>query len=74
MEPVTSENNLRDKLRTVCEAISEKGYDPVRQITEYIISEDPTYIPDYKNARGIIRHISREELVRAMLESFLGEI
>ena len=57
-------------LDTVYEAIQTKGYDPVRQIAGYILSEDPTYIPDYKGARGMIRHLNRDELLRVFIEYY----
>lgn len=57
-------------LRTVYEAIQTKGYDPVRQIAGYILSEDPTYIPDYKGARGMIRHLNRDDLLKIFIEFY----
>ena len=57
-------------LDTVYEAIKTKGYDPVRQIAGYIMTEDPTYIPDYKEARGMIRHLSRDELLKILIEHY----
>ena len=35
----------------VYEALCEKGYDPTKQIAGYILSEDPVYITDWKNAQ-----------------------
>lgn len=57
-------------LDNVYEAIKTKGYDPVRQIAGYIMTEDPTYIPDYNGARGQIRHLSRDELLRILIEHY----
>ena len=57
-------------LRIVYDAIKVKGYDPARQIAGYIISEDPTYIPDYNNARGLIRHLNRDELLKLLIEFY----
>ena len=57
-------------LDTVYEAIQTKGYDPVRQIAGYIMTEDPTYIPDHKGARGMIRHLSRDELLKILIEHY----
>ena len=65
-----SKNNAELILDTVYEAIQTKGYDPVRQIAGYILSEDPTYIPDYKGARGMIRHLSGDELLRVFIEFY----
>ncbi len=65
-----NKNNAELILDTVYEAIQTKGYDPVRQIAGYILSEDPTYIPDYKGARGMIRHLSGGELLRVFIEYY----
>ena len=58
-------------LETVFEVMKEKGYNPVNQIVGYIISEDPTYITNYKNARTIISKLDRDELLRALVEDFI---
>ena len=59
-------------LRTVYDALSEKGYNPINQLVGYVLTEDPTYIKNYKNARGIIRRIDRDELMAALLTEYLG--
>ena len=61
----------KDILEIVYEALSEKGYNPVNQIVGYILSEDPTYITTYNNARSLIRHIDRDELLQALVKSYL---
>ena len=62
----------KELLRKVYEALSEKGYNAIGQITEYILTEEPTYITNYKNARGLIRRIDRDDLMAAMLKEYLG--
>ncbi len=62
---------LKDNLTTIYEALKEKGYNPVNQIVGYILSEDPTYITTYNNARSLIRHIDRDELLQAMVKAYL---
>ena len=59
-------------LRTVYDALSEKGYNPINQIVGYILSEDPTYITTYNNARSLVRHIDRDELLQVLVKSYLG--
>ena len=59
-------------LRTVYDALSEKGYNPINQLGGYVLTEDPTYITNYKNARGLIRRIDRDELMAALLTEYLG--
>ena len=59
-------------LRNVYEALSEREYNPIDQIVEYILTEEPTYITNYKNARSMVRRIDRYELLSAMLKEYLG--
>ena len=58
-------------LQEVYSALLEKGYNPINQIVGYILSEDPTYITNHRNARGLIRKIDRDELLGSMLREYL---
>ena len=66
------DNESRRILMAVYSALSEKGYNPINQIVGYILSEDPTYITNYKNARALIRRIDRDELLNTMVKYYLG--
>ena len=65
------ELEMRAVLSEVYEALREKGYNPLHQIVGYILSEDPTYITNYKNARSLIRRIDRDELLRCLVRAYL---
>ena len=65
------DNEMKEILSTVYQALSEKGYNPINQLVGYILSEDPTYITTYNNARSLIRRIDRDELLQA-LRNYLG--
>lgn len=67
------EIELKKNLTIIYDALVQKGYNPINQIVGYILSEDPTYITTYNNARSIIRHIDRDELLRVLVKSYLGE-
>lgn len=58
----------------ICEAIREGGYNPVSQIVGYIISEDPTHITNYKNARTLIGKIDRDELLEQVVQHYIGAL
>ena len=60
-------------LTSVYTALEEKGYNPINQIVGYILSEDPTYITTYQGARAQIRKIDRDDLLQALLKSYLAE-
>jgi len=65
------ENEMKRILTAVYDALNEKGYNPVNQIVGYILSEDPTYITNHCNARSLIRKIDRDELLQALVKSYL---
>ncbi len=61
----------KDILETVYQALREKGYNPVNQIVGYIMSGDPTYITSYMGARSLVMKMERDELVEAMLRTYI---
>ena len=67
-----TEQQIRMILVSVYDSLKEKGYNPINQIVGYILSEDPTYITNYKNARSLIRRIDRDELLNALVKTYLG--
>ena len=66
-----TDNMVREVIKTVYEALEEKGYNPVSQIIGYIMSGDPTYITSHKNARYLITRVDRDELLEEILESYI---
>ena len=66
------EDFVRKTLFSVYEALIEKGYNPLNQLVGYILTEDPTYITNYNNARTLIVKIERDELLRHLLKSYLN--
>lgn len=59
-------------LSAIYEALSEKGYDPVDQIVNYLLSEDPTYITNHKNARRLVYRLDRYEVMLDLVRSYFG--
>ena len=66
------DEQIHQILLSVYEAPKEKGYDPITQIVGYILSEDPTYITNYKSARTLICKIDRDELLQVLVRHYLG--
>lgn len=65
------DNEAKEILVSVYQALKEKGYNPINQMVGYILSGDPTYITNYKNARSIIRRLERDELLEEVLKFYL---
>ena len=52
---VDKRTETKEIITAVYNALLVKGYNPINQIVGYIITEDPTYITNYQNARTLIR-------------------
>ena len=61
------EKEIKQTLTVIYDALRQKGYNPINQI----LSEDPTYITTYNNARSLIRRIDRDELLQILVKSYL---
>ena len=60
------QNENREVLCRVYEALREKGYHPLSQIVGYLLTEAPTYITNHNGARQLIR-------LRDMVEDYLEQ-
>ena len=67
-----TEQEIRNILTLVYDALKEKGYNPINQIVGYILSEDPTYITTHNNARNLIRKIDRDTLFQSLVKYYLS--
>ena len=65
------DQEIKDILTAVYDALKQKGYDPINQIVGYILSEDPTYITNFNNARAMIRRLDRDELLQELVKQYL---
>lgn len=63
---------MKQILTAVYDALREKGYNPINQIVGYILSEDPTYITNFNNARTLIRQLDRDELLQELVRYYLN--
>lgn len=68
------EKEIKGILSIVYEALKEKGYDPVSQLVGYVLTEDPTYITNYNNARPLISRVDREELLRILVKQYIKDL
>ena len=63
---------VSEVLEIVHEALAEKGYNPINQITGYILSGDSSYITSHKNARSIIKKFERDEILEEVITYYLN--
>ena len=70
--PCDDKDNMRRVLRNVFDALNEKGYNPINQIVGYLLTEDPTYITNYNNARSMICKLDRDDLLQELVRCYLA--
>lgn len=70
---VDSGLQIKEILTTVYNALLIKGYNPINQLVGYIVTEDPTYITNYNNARTLICKLDRDELLQELVISYLNK-
>ena len=70
-EVISNRAEMREILSSVYESLRVKGYNPINQLVGYILSEDPTYITNYNNARSLICRLDRDELLQELVSYYL---
>ncbi len=68
-----SKAEMKEILSSVYNSLMVKVYNPINQIVGYILSEDPTYITSYNNARSLICRLDRDELLQELLKTYLDK-
>ncbi len=63
--------DVKSILVEVYEALEEKGYNPINQIVGYLISGDPAYISNHKNARNVIQQLDQEEILEELVKKYI---
>ena len=69
--PNDEQDYMRRILRSVYDALSEKGNNPINQIVGYLLTEAPTYITNYYGARSKICKLDRDELLQELVQCYL---
>ncbi len=69
--PADSGTEMHQILTEVYQSLQEKGYNPINQIVGYLLSEDPTYITNHRNARSLICKLDRDELLQELVRNYL---
>ncbi len=70
---IDTKTQMKEILNSVYNSLMVKGYNPINQIVGYILSEDPTYITNYNNARQLICHIDRDDLLQELVRRYLNK-
>ena len=57
-------------IKEVSEILEERGYNAVNQIVGYLMSGDPGYISNHKEARNKILQIDRSRILEILLKEY----
>ena len=67
------QTSAKEMLYLVHDALAEKGYNPINQLTGYLVTGDPSYITVHNNAKTLIRTLDRDEYIEELLKTFFGK-
>jgi uncharacterized protein (UPF0297 family) len=72
--PILSDKDTatRKTITKVYDALIKQGYNAINQIVGYLLTEDPTYITKYDNARSLITKVDRNELLKILIKYYLS--
>lgn len=71
MEEVHPCECCEDSLSELISIIHACGQDPVTQLSGYLITEDPIYLPEGTHARAIARRVGRDKLLETLIELYI---
>ena len=70
-ETFTVWEDSRLSLTELIAIIRESGQDPVTQLSGYLITEDPIYLPEGTEARAIARRVGRDKLLETLIDLYI---
>lgn len=64
---------VRDTLKEVFDILKERGYNPVNQLVGYLMSGDPGYISNHKQARNKILKFDRSKILELIIKEYINK-
>lgn len=61
-------------LKEVYEAIAERGHNPINQLVGYLMSGDPGYISNHREARAKISKLDRTKIIDVLVRNYFDKI
>ena len=71
LQPVSGTQTASAILEHVYRALQDKGYDPIAQLTGFILTGDPTYITSHNAARSLICRLERDEILEELVRFYV---
>lgn len=60
-------------INEIIKALEYKGYNATKQLVGYLLTGDESYITSYNSSRKKIKKFSREEILMALINGYLGK-
>ena len=73
MHDKSNSTDMRYSLKKIYDAIKSDGDDPIKQLSGYILSEDPTYITTADDARKEMRTLDRDEILAELISDYFKQ-
>jgi len=67
------EKEIENMLMDVYDSLEERGYQPYSQIVGFLLSGDPGYISNHKEARSKIVKFDRAEIIEVIVREYLNK-
>ena len=61
-------------IKEVYDALEERGYNPINQLVGYLMSGDPGYISNHREARTKITKIDRTKIIERLVKKYMKDI
>ena len=73
MHDKSNSTDMKYSLKKIYDAIKSDGDDPIKQLSGYILSEDPTYITTADDARKEMRTLDRDEILAELISDYFKQ-
>lgn len=64
---------IEQTIKEVASILEERGYQPINQLVGYLMSGDPGYISNHKEARRKITQFEQAKVLEVMIRKFLKD-
>ena len=64
---------ISDTIKEVVVILKERGYNPINQIVGYLMSGDPGYISNHKEARNRLTKLDRDKILSVLIKDFINK-
>lgn len=64
---------IKETLKEVVEILKERGYNPINQLVGYLMSGDPGYISNHKEARNRLIKFERDKFLEILVKDFINK-